>query len=206
MLKNDSLTAASFVLSLLAIVFSVANFNFSPSTDTFVGIMAGLIGVCATIMVGFQIFNSIDTRNKLQEIANLQDKLNNELIKTKKENEITVIRNRIGQNRAYGLSLHIIQPFHAYISFFKTLSDALLINDIEEINSAIHDLEVLIAKLIKRPAKNIKFTDKEINYVIQCNFESISNHPSAMLIEKQYKDIFLKVVDYINNNKFDKQG
>ena len=68
MLKNDSLTAAAFVLSLLAILFSVANFNFSPSTDAFVGIMAGLIGVCATIMVGFQIFNSVDTRNKLKEI------------------------------------------------------------------------------------------------------------------------------------------
>lgn len=85
MFKNESLTAAAFILSLLAIVFSVANLKFSPSTDTFIGIMAGLMGVCATIMVGFQIFNSIDTRNKLQEIEKLQLRIKTDIEKIKEE-------------------------------------------------------------------------------------------------------------------------
>ena len=38
------------------------------TNDTFVGVIAGFIGACATILVGTQIYNSIDTRNTINKL------------------------------------------------------------------------------------------------------------------------------------------
>lgn len=173
MLKNDSLTAAAFVLSLLAIVFSVANFNFSPSTDTFVGIMAGLIGVCATIMVGFQIFNSIDTKNKLEEIKDCQT------ILTKKIEEIDITKNKFEAEVEYNisitkaLSLHVSQPITSFLILFISLHKALQIND---------------ASLVKQTMELIKTAHES---VLECN-KMPTDKECIEMINGLFTDIFDK--------------
>lgn len=64
------------ILSWIAIAFSITaciitflDLDKAQITDdSFISIMSGFIGACATILVGAQIFNSIDTKNSINKI------------------------------------------------------------------------------------------------------------------------------------------
>lgn len=183
MLKNDSLTAAAFVLSLLAILFSVANFNFSPSTDAFVGIMAGLIGVCATIMVGFQIFNSVDTRNKLKEIEKMQLELKKELQLAKKERKNSELLMNAGISHCYGLSLSQKQPFTAYDSMFTSISYAVEANNPTIIKNYVTNIIALTELIEDLISKDEIIDNSDIESVESLDFNILAEFPAYTLIQ-----------------------
>lgn len=66
----------SIILPWIAIAFSIAagiitflDLDKAQITDdSFIGIMAGFVGACATILVGVQIYNSIETRNSINKL------------------------------------------------------------------------------------------------------------------------------------------
>lgn len=201
MLKNDSLTAAAFVLSLLAILFSVANFNFSPSTDAFVGIMAGLIGVCATIMVGFQIFNSIDTKNKLEEFNKAQSFLKEELIQAKKERIRDEHIMKYGVNTAFGLSLYKEQPFTAFLVFCIALKEALEANDAVSVKKGVSNLSVCIKRLKKSITDKSEISFTDINKIEETRAEDLKKYDLYLLIEKEYETIYNEMLQLVTGLK-----
>lgn len=201
MLKNDSLTASAFVLSLLAILFSVANFNFSPSTDTFVGILAGLIGACATIMVGFQIFNSIDTRNKLQEIEKIQLELKNELQSTKREREVSELLMNAGYLHCYGLSLIHQQPFTAYNSMFVSIRYALEVDHYSVVNTYTNNIIALTNMIEESISKNKTINITDIECVKSLDFKTLNKYPIYTLIQDKCQKAQISINDSISKLK-----
>lgn len=201
MLKNESLTAASFVMSLLAIVFSVAKFNFSPSTDAFVGIMAGLIGVCATIMVGYQIFSILDTKNQLKEIKELQSQLKFELASIKADNAILKRKNRFSECNIGGITLSIIQPFDAFKAFHEALLIALSINDINNTEKALSNLEKQTFELIKKWNEGEKFNYSDLEGILQLTSTKIEENELSKLISSRYEYVTTKMKELITNIK-----
>ena len=46
------------------------------SLDSFVGIIVALLAIVVTLAVGWQIYNSIEIKNQIEELSTLKEKLN----------------------------------------------------------------------------------------------------------------------------------
>lgn len=62
--KQNIVSWIALALSIIACIVTWARVDVYFTNDTFVGIMAGFMGACATIIVGTQIYNSIETSKK----------------------------------------------------------------------------------------------------------------------------------------------
>lgn len=74
----------SFILSFFALIVSIVTLvvifiRVTPNSvidlGTFIGVMTALIGISITFLVGYQIYNAIEIRQKLAEVDQLQEKL-----------------------------------------------------------------------------------------------------------------------------------
>ena len=61
-------TISAIVFNAFFVVILFATKTVEPSTDTYIGLIAGFIAICVTIVIGFQIYNAIDIRSKVAEI------------------------------------------------------------------------------------------------------------------------------------------
>lgn len=77
----------ALVLSIIACIITWVRVDVYFTNDTFVGIMAGFMGACATIVVGAQIYNSIETSRKIKELESLQTQINSDIKYLKEERE-----------------------------------------------------------------------------------------------------------------------
>ena len=60
--------------------------------DSFVGIIVGLLAIVVTLAVGWQIYNSIEIKSKIEELTNLKEKLKTQEEENKKQtNQIRLI-------------------------------------------------------------------------------------------------------------------
>lgn len=76
--------------------------NGTITTDSYIGIIASLIGVCATIVVGFQITSFFELRNLKQQIDQVEKQRKDlELYKATISNEIHL--SRTGISNAFGI-------------------------------------------------------------------------------------------------------
>ena len=73
----------SIILSWLAIIVSIATMilffvkvepNSVVNSDTFISVLAGLVGVMVTLLVGYQIYEAVEMRGKLKELDELRRK------------------------------------------------------------------------------------------------------------------------------------
>lgn len=67
MKRQNIISWIALVLSIIACIVTWVRIDVYFTNDTFVGIMAGFMGICATILLGAQIYNSIDTRNSINK-------------------------------------------------------------------------------------------------------------------------------------------
>lgn len=67
----------SYAISIFAIIFVLVDVHavVDLTTDTFIGIVASLIGAAATIIVGAQIYNSIEAKRLMNDIRDRQSRL-----------------------------------------------------------------------------------------------------------------------------------
>lgn len=67
-MKKNWISWLALALSIVACIITWLRVDVYINNDTFVGVMAGFMGACATIIVGFQIFNSIETKRDINEL------------------------------------------------------------------------------------------------------------------------------------------
>jgi len=78
------LTIGSLLISIATLcIFWVRIEPFEFSNDSFIGTIATFIGICATLIVGWQIFSSIEVSRKMEENEKLNNDLNTQLSETK---------------------------------------------------------------------------------------------------------------------------
>ena len=68
-INSKALSWIAIILSVIAMIITWLRVEVTIENDTFVGLMAGFMGACATILVGAQIYNSIDTKNSINNIS-----------------------------------------------------------------------------------------------------------------------------------------
>ena len=197
----------AIALSIIACIITFLDLDKAQITDdSFIGVMSGFIGACATILVGAQIFNSIETRNsinklnesfanKITEINSNHRKhirelkvLNNQLkydiselnkkIEQAKE-ERTSNENKIQSYiyRVKGMTLEKQQPFTAILAFYRGLKCSLESNDITTINNALQDLETCVKRIESRKEVDDLTHSERLGFIKPSNLSKYNLYP-----------------------------
>lgn len=103
--SNIILTSICIIVSIVCVALTfwgqIKN-NGTITTDSYIGIIASLIGVCATIVVGFQIVSFFELRNLKQQVEYVEKQRKElELYKTTIANELHL--SKTGISNAFGI-------------------------------------------------------------------------------------------------------
>ena len=75
-MKNTILSILAIGISLLAIGFSILRITpFEITNDVYIGIIATFIGISVTLLIGYQIYNTIEIRREIKEVQLLSKDL-----------------------------------------------------------------------------------------------------------------------------------
>lgn len=136
---NTSHSKWSTLLSTISIVSSIGvwvslYFTIQHGTaitnDSFIGAIGGLMGICATIIVGFQIYNFIDISKKIQDSNN---QYNNHIIQiSSKQQELEVLisqtKNELKKSRSdNNLQFNFLQSYINIVQAMVILNSATLL-------------------------------------------------------------------------------
>ncbi|MBP1614727.1 MAG: hypothetical protein H6Q13_2175 [Bacteroidetes bacterium] len=192
------LSISAFILSLLACIVTWLRVDVYITNDTFVGLMAGLMGICTTLFIGSQLVNHFETNKKINLIIETQQALTNELKKTKEERIINEKNMKSSIKIATGISLASMQPFTAFGCFFKALNISLETNNITLIDTSLNNLEALVDGLTERINRTEKIDACDIE-CIQQNYkiEELENHSFYQLIKERYTSIYENTTELI---------
>lgn len=225
-MKKNWISWLALALSIAACIITCLRVEIYTTNDTFVGVIAGLIGACATILVGTQIYSSIDTRNtinklnesfnskikeqntsydsRMRDIKVLNNKLTYELDQIKKEltqakEERALSEERININiaKAKAIAFSSIQPFSSYANYHKCLIGFLRIEDYENVANILKNMKALINNIESRRTKGEQIKSTLIEYVKKLDYNSLKKYPLSALIENEYKECHNNLLELI---------
>lgn len=187
-MKKNWISWLALALSIVACIITWLRVDVYINNDTFVGVMAGFMGACATIIVGFQIFNSIETKRdinelkesykiKISDIEKVQKELENQ-IKDSKIKELTI---ESFAYQAYAITIYQEQPFTAYSVFHTALKLVLESNKNEYISTAINNHTALSSRIPQIEYKEINKIG--IDDVKTINLEELKIYQSYDLVK-----------------------
>lgn len=228
MKKQNIVSWIALALSIIACVIAIVRIDVYFTNDTFVGIMAGFMGACATILVGVQIYNSIDTRNSMNklnesfeekikevesnyhkrigEIQTLNNQLQYDLTELNKKleqaKEERIANEKITEyyiDRARAIAFVSIQPFSSYVNLHKCLKDVLEMKNPKYISSVLKSMSAVISIL----ERNVKYK-KEINLAHmnkskKLDFNTIKEYPLSNLIKDEYTQCHERLLKVIES-------
>lgn len=150
MSKANIVSWIALALSIIACIITWVRIDVYFTNDTFVGIMAGFMGACATIVVGAQIYNSIETSRKIKELEKLQSQINSDIIYLKEEREKGNHYTTFSMNLSVGVSTMGDNIFFSYHTLAIALKEALILNKPEHIEIVISNIETLCKSMNNR--------------------------------------------------------
>lgn len=171
---NNKLTNWAFWLSLIAIVMSfavIALWLFSARTvsvvqlDTFIGVIVALMALLVTIVLGWQIYNAVEIKEKMISIKSLQEDqkhLKKEIEQAESNIKRSNVYNAFYHSTMMGLGAGMS---HDHLSAFGFLINALALSlqadEPIEMKATIVNL-IIAAKAINQGAKILKIHYDEI--------------------------------------------
>lgn len=191
---------------MIALILAVwIKADLTTISESFISMVIGLMGICATIIVGFQIFNSIDMNQRLKEQNYLYNKRFDELTarqrdleslisqtkqeltnaKTNNEKELSSLQSYVRIAQAIAITER--QPFSAFHSWYHAMRYAIKAENSNTINLIIDNLEILY-RYIK--AFDQQTLNDSINHDNPKNIEDIKRINIANLpTSDDYKNI-----------------
>lgn len=170
------------LVSILAILIHFVDVN-TISNDSYIGVVASLMGMCATFIVGFQIYNSIEYKSEIQSLQNIQEKY---------EKDLKGMEDRLiyESNEAY-IGIYIVQGLTfkdkslpaSLNSFLKSIIHSLNVGDFKRSNVAIRHVVTLAAD---KGAFVKALQDTQIKAVIR----ELRMHLSYEYVEDQLEPLF----------------
>ena len=168
-------TKISFILSLISLVGVLSIWGLwifgsmklsVVSLDTFVGVIVALLAIVFTVIVGLQIVNAIDMREKMSQLEKKQMEL--------LENERQLAENdRLHVMEAYNLQAGINgesaeayfakgQYIEAFAFYHAALYHAILANQKNQLNR-VNQLQSIVKLITTRPVVNFSSLAQQIN-------------------------------------------
>lgn len=191
MKRQNIISWIALVLSIIACIVTWVRIDVYFTNDTFVGIMAGFMGACATIVVGAQIYNSIETSKKIKEIEGLQTQVAKDIEYLKQERKRGDHFTQYGIHFAVGVSTSANNVFFAYASLGHALKEALILDNPNYIDIVLSDIEVLceVAQKVNNLKLAAAFNPEEY---LPTNYKEYQSYP---LIESRYKKCYETILE-----------
>lgn len=184
MKRQNIVSWIALALSIIACIVTWVRVDVYFTNDTFVGIMAGFMGACATIVVGAQIYNSIETSKKIKEIEELQKQVAKDIEYLKKERERGDHFTMYGVSFSLGISTTASNNLlFAYNSYFDALIESLILENPKYIKNTISNLELVCRKIVKAETIKRSKVFREEKY----HPNNLQKYKSYTLIEDRYK-------------------
>lgn len=199
---NQKLTNWVFWLSLIAIVLSLAiillwitgSIGISiVSSDNFVGVSVALLTIIVTLLVGWQIYNAIEIKEKINTINSLESKLANQA------HELEQKFNKSNHNLSYiaaQLAIDRENYIDAYRWLINSLQYSVLLDRPRNIDLIINELTQCVALINKNSPIEIMLMEE-----IESSHNTIIHTPMFdsfrfyyMPIYKEFKDK-IKVIE-----------
>lgn len=208
-MKKYSLTFlfATLSLTISIIVIILFFYRVGPNSivdlGTFVGVSTAILGILITLLIGYQIYNAVDIRQKLSSIDELNDEfqkktLQIESMKIEHNEGIHILQARISATRQ-------MQYPNAFIKFNKAILYSLDVDHREEgydwLPDELENYILLIDGSFFSGAKDE--VNKQVNDYISYSIEdtkAIRAHKNFYLIRNRYDrciDAFFKRMDKI---------
>lgn len=207
----------SLIISISALIASFRIETFHVGIESVMGLVTALMGICATFMVGWQIFSSINVNRELGNLKLANDEFKrrvemlNGLIAQQKE-EMT----KEGEARclmkkemdaelwtAKGLSFVDMQYFASYECFAESLYLFLEIQNTARVNSAVRNMGVALYRAERslerielRKKKKQRYDINTFSYYRNTKVNSedwpitrMLSNPSFLLISEQVEEL-----------------
>ena len=197
MKKINWLNFIAIIIAVISLGFSLFKIvpNSTYSNDTFIGIIAAFIGISVTLLIGYQIFNVVEVREKIKKLDGM-DKFMNYLLHLTEGNSLLnqgmsatrmaiAIKDKIDPIKYTILVSSQIQLFNASIYEF-------LQSDISKV-----DIAILQINSIAFGDTKIDFTDDQSNNISN-RYNLIIRHPNFPIIAIRYKAMYDNLCNHSN--------
>lgn len=192
------LAIISFAISIITIVLFFIKVSANSIVDglTFIGVIAAFIGISVTLLIGYQIYNAVEIKNRLSEITALRSEI--ETIKQKtntQQNElyeaIHILQSRDPQLRNT-YNPNVFLHFLAAIPFSLSLPEKkesykYLLDELEEdmMHIVLPSFGSGTKEVFENGVKELKSLYKETD-------KEIREHPNFIFIKERYEDLMSK--------------
>lgn len=200
------LSLLAFVIALVALCVFICKVEpFSVVTiDTYIGVIAGFIGIAVTLLVGYQIYNALDLRQRIDAVETLKTSLENqqqqlELLKNEQAEGIEIIQARLFLNTPEML-LEAFLHFHSAIRYslsvghrregYKWLLDELKTYMLSISNGAF--IDCLTQADVQNKIRELKGFYQEYD-------RDIRNHTNYLYIRDGYEELMSKFEKRLDN-------
>lgn len=153
------------------------------SLDSFVGVIVALLAIVVTLAVGWQIYNSIEIKSKIEELSSLKEKIN---IQEKTINQQTRKSQHL-TSLIFGFEVYkekkYIEAFRYYMASLrcsmlldKPINVEHLLNDLETVTSNIEESTICVIERLNEIKEYDKAIRKSYSYnIIKSRYERIYN-------------------------------
>lgn len=206
------LSLLAFVISLVALCVFICKVEpYSVVTiDTYIGVIAGFIGIAVTLLVGYQIYNAVDLRQRISAVEKLRESIENqqqqfEVLKNEQYESIEIIQARLFYKTST-MAIDTFLHFHSAIKYslsvdHKSEGYKWLLDELE-----VYMLNITLATVMIdcHCNEDVPKRIKEFKGFYHEHDRDIRNHPNYLYIRDRYEILmpkFEKRLDNIANFK-----
>ena len=192
MANNAILSIWSLIISIAAC--SIALFNIEKvncTNESFISMIAGFMGVCATLLVGSQIYSSIETSRRIKELDDKLKQTQIAILEAKKDNERFEHYTRYRLYLQVGMSMGHTEPVFAFTDLFYALREALYMNDSTYTKRVLNEIDIVCRRIIKKPPFKPSSTFSYDKY----SPENLKKYKLFPLIKDKYQNYYDSIVN-----------
>lgn len=202
MKKFEKIAVSAIVLSVVSILTVVAMIAMwicesrkicVVELDSFVGVIVALLAIIVTLVLGWQIFNIFELRQKMEEMNELKSQFNlqSELIeelKTKTEHRVFLTWGEEAMNnKQYGTAIYY---------FIIALSHTLKLSKPINVNKLLKEMEFCNCKMVDKCPMN----QEEYERLLSIN-ETIKSTAIYSVIEKEYAAVYNSYIQKVEQKQ-----
>ncbi|MDR0908085.1 MAG: hypothetical protein LBM63_05725 [Rikenellaceae bacterium] len=178
-MKNKHWWVSCIALILSSIAIVLVLFRVVPvhelNTESYIGVIVSLLGICVAFVLGYQIFNALEWKSELKKVKNLKD----ELISIK--DNMTIMERRLESKicQADANGYRIEGEYIIAISLMlECLRHQIKFDDYASLNGTVGNIEVLIAFLKESDNENLWVSKHKLNkeqpeHVVKRKFDTV---------------------------------
>lgn len=200
------LSLLAFVISLVALAVFICKVEpYSVVTiDTYIGVIAGFIGLAVTLLIGYQIYNAFDLRQRIAAAETLKISLENqqqqlEMLNYEQSEGFEIIQARLFY-KTPGMILDAFLHFHSAIKYALSVD-----HKHEGYDWLLDELELYMTKITNGTFVDCMYSEdfqnkiEKLRNLYKENDSNIRNHPNYFYIRNKYEELMLKFEKRLDN-------